>query len=128
MKFTLYNKRTILFLGLLLVLLQFPVIVSAMNPSDTNKKTERFFDIKINAFTPNGDGINDYFELEGLLNYPNNELLVFNRFSDRVYSKRGYSNDWAAPNVPSGLYYYLLTIHLPNGEIQKYSGKVNIIR
>jgi gliding motility-associated-like protein/uncharacterized repeat protein (TIGR01451 family) len=83
---------------------------------------------KVNMFTPNGDGINDYFEIPGLLNYPNNELLVFNRYSDKVYQKRNYANNWDGSNLPQGSYYYLLTIYLDNNAVQKYNGFVAIKR
>ena len=83
---------------------------------------------KVNMFTPNGDGVNDYFEIPGLLSYPNNELLVFNRYSDKVYQKRGYANDWDGSNLPQGNYYYFLTIYLDNNVVQKYSGFVAIKR
>jgi gliding motility-associated-like protein/uncharacterized repeat protein (TIGR01451 family) len=83
---------------------------------------------KANMFTPNGDGINDYFEISGLLRYPNNELLIFNRYSDRVYHKRGYANDWDGGNLPDGCYYYLLTIYLDNNVAQKYNGSITIKR
>lgn len=83
---------------------------------------------KVNMFTPNGDGVNDYFEIPGLLSYPNNELLVFNRYSDKVYEKRNYANNWDGSNLPSGSYYYLLTIYLDNNAVQKYNGFVAIKR
>jgi gliding motility-associated-like protein/uncharacterized repeat protein (TIGR01451 family) len=83
---------------------------------------------KVNMFTPNGDGVNDYFEIPGLLNYPNNELLVFNRYSDKVYQKRNYANNWDGSNLPPGNYYYLLTIYLDNSAVQKYNGFVAIKR
>jgi gliding motility-associated-like protein/uncharacterized repeat protein (TIGR01451 family) len=81
-----------------------------------------------NMFTPNGDGVNDYFEISGLLNYPNNELLVFNRYSDKVYHKRGYANNWDGSKLPEGCYYYLLTIYLDNSVVQKYNGSIIIKR
>jgi gliding motility-associated-like protein/uncharacterized repeat protein (TIGR01451 family) len=83
---------------------------------------------KANAFTPNGDGVNDYFEIPGLLSYPNNELVVFNRYSDKVYQKRNYANDWDGSNLPAGSYYYFLTIYLNNSVVQKYNGAVAIKR
>ena len=32
-----------------------------------------------NAFSPNGDGVNDYWEILGLQNYPGNKLQIYNR-------------------------------------------------
>ena len=46
------------------------------------------------GFTPNSDGINDYFEITGIDNYPENELLIFNRWGNLVYKAKPYKNDW----------------------------------
>jgi gliding motility-associated-like protein/uncharacterized repeat protein (TIGR01451 family) len=83
---------------------------------------------KVNMFTLNGDGVNSHFEIPGLLSYPNNELTVFNRYSDKVYQKRNYANDWNGSNLPAGNYYYLLTIYLDNSAVQKYNGAIAIKR
>lgn len=91
-------------------------------------KTSKALDIKVTAFTPNGDGINDYFEIPGLEHYPNNELIVYNRFSDRVYYKKNYSNDWDGSGLPDGNYYYFLTITLDDGKVEKYNGFIAIRR
>jgi gliding motility-associated-like protein/uncharacterized repeat protein (TIGR01451 family) len=91
-------------------------------------KSSNVLDIKVTGFTPNGDGVNDYFEIPDLLSYPNNELTVFNRFSDRVYHMKNYANNWDGANVPNGNYYYLLSITLDNGTVQKYNGPLIIRR
>jgi len=96
--------------------------------STVNVLSNNVLSIEVTMFTPNGDGINDYFEIPGLLSYPNNEIVVFNRFSDRVYQKRGYTNDWSAAGLPNGNYFYILTVHLDNGTIQKYNGHVAVRR
>ena len=46
------------------------------------------------AFSPNNDGMNDYFKVEGLEAYPENELKVFNRFGVLLYEQSDYQNDW----------------------------------
>ncbi|MBC7694490.1 MAG: gliding motility-associated C-terminal domain-containing protein [Burkholderiales bacterium] len=71
------------------------------------------------AFTPDGDPKNETFVILGIENYPNNELKVFNRWGNLVYSKKQYDNSWAGyPNVsgpvlgtdklPASTYYYIL--------------------
>jgi gliding motility-associated-like protein len=69
--------------------------------------------------TPNGDGINDYFNIEGL-EYTFNELVIINTGGAVVYRSRDYRSDdpdgaWtgldlSGNEVPEGTYYFLLTI------------------
>lgn len=66
--------------------------------------------IKIpNAFTPNGDGINDYFIVPGSERFERMELAVFNRWGNEVYKSNNYQNDWAGLTLNEGVYYYQLT-------------------
>ncbi|MDW7693969.1 isopeptide-forming domain-containing fimbrial protein [Flammeovirgaceae bacterium SG7u.111] len=62
--------------------------------------------------TPNFDGFNDYLEVKGLENFPNNNLLVFNRWGNKVFESDSYQNDWAGTYngnpLPDGTYYYVL--------------------
>ena len=53
-----------------------------------------------NGISPNGDGFNDFFTVRGLENYPNNRLLVFNRWGNQVYEEQNYrnSNPWYGTN------------------------------
>lgn len=72
------------------------------------------------AFTPNGDGYNDFFIIENIDEYPENELLVMNRWGTLVYSASPYNNDWdGSPNkglviygnqIPEGAYFYVLKL------------------
>ena len=88
-----------------------------------------------NAITPNEDGLNDVFIIDFILadpsKYPDNELLIFNRWGDTVYRARPYQNDWSGINklgipLPEGTYYYLLRLDLQNGLI--YKGDITILR
>jgi len=76
-----------------------------------------------NGFSPNEDGFNDTFVIEGLEQYPNNEIIIFNRWGDRVYSSSPYLNDWngtatnnelkiTGEQVTEGTYYYILDLHV----------------
>ncbi|MEY3199745.1 MAG: hypothetical protein RJA13_1703, partial [Bacteroidota bacterium] len=70
------------------------------------------------AFTPDGDGINDAFVILGIENFPDNELVIFNRWGNIVYEVKDYNNDWVGNStsklnivgneLPSGTYYYIL--------------------
>jgi gliding motility-associated-like protein len=67
------------------------------------------------AFTPNDNGINDYFVVPGLDGYNVRELTVFDRYGGVVYESNLYNNDWDGTNMsgdrlPDATYYYILTI------------------
>ncbi|MBW8333868.1 MAG: tandem-95 repeat protein, partial [Prolixibacteraceae bacterium] len=67
--------------------------------------------------TPNGDGTNDTFIIEGIDLYPNNKLTLFNRWGNVVYEKSGYLNEWdgnanvtkiGTKSLPAGTYYFII--------------------
>jgi gliding motility-associated-like protein len=60
-----------------------------------------------NIITPNGDRYNEYFVLKGL-NASAYALTIYSRWGKQVYYTASYQQDWNAPNLPSGLYYYHL--------------------
>jgi gliding motility-associated-like protein len=68
-------------------------------------------------FTPNGDGQNDTYHIEGIEYFPGNSLTIFNRWGNVVYKKSGYLNDWDGYSnvskvgrsaLPVGTYFYVL--------------------
>lgn len=82
-----------------------------------------------NLFTPNGDGINDTFEIRGLSNYAENELVIVNRWNNEVYSKKKYDNSWAGEGLNEGTYFYLLKVRKNSGsEWQVFKGYITLIR
>lgn len=62
-----------------------------------------------NAWTPNNDGVNDLFYVENLELYPQNQLIVYNRYGVVVYQTTDYRNNWTGADLPSGTYYYHFT-------------------
>ncbi len=82
-----------------------------------------------NAFSPNGDGINDAWEIENLDTYPEADLIVFNRYGQTVFSSNGYTAAWdgktSGTTLPSGTYFY--EIDLKTG-LGNPSGWVVILR
>ncbi|WP_405291991.1 tandem-95 repeat protein, partial [Algibacter sp. Ld11] len=74
------------------------------------------------TFTPhNVDGINDYFTIDCIENYPKNTLKIYNRWGYEVYTASGYNNTWDGVSngprtvneedkVPVGTYYYVLDL------------------
>lgn len=85
--------------------------------------------IVTNLFSPNGDGINDFWYIENLQFYTTNEVTVYNIYGQVVFSKKGYTNDWdgtynGAP-LPDGTYYYIIK-PTETGSILK--GSLDILR
>ena len=86
-------------------------------------------DIKVyNAFSPNSDGDNDYFIIQGIESHPGNILKVYNRWGVVVYEVFEYKNDWNGTwleeNLPDGTYFY--TLSLTGGEFM--TGYIQIQR
>ena len=89
------------------------------------------FEFRIpNAFSPNGDGINDFFEIIGIEKYPGNSITIVNRWGNRVYEAKNYGIDtnpvfwdgfantgttFLGDELPTGTYYYILD--LGNGQV-----------
>jgi gliding motility-associated-like protein len=71
-----------------------------------------------NGITPNGDGNNDVWKIKGIEFFPDNEVVILNRWGDRIKTMRHYDNVnvfWDGSNehgkpVPDGTYFYTLTI------------------
>jgi gliding motility-associated-like protein len=75
-----------------------------------------------NAVSPNNDGLNDFFLIDGIDCYPNNTVEIYNKWGILIYETRGYDNNFKAfrgqsegrstlnksEGVPDGTYYYIL--------------------
>jgi gliding motility-associated-like protein len=83
----------------------------------------------VNTFTPNGDGINDTWDIPSLSAYPNCLVNIFTRYGTMVYKSIGYAKAWDGTfntqPVPPGTYYYI--IDLKNGK-DKITGAVTVLR
>ncbi len=79
-----------------------------------------------NIFTPNGDGLNDYLVFENLEYFPNNKLVVYNRWGQKLLEKEGYQNDWNGDDAPDGTYFYLLELNNKASTLHK--GSITMIR
>jgi len=60
-----------------------------------------------NVITPNGDGANDLFEIDGLKFWPRTKLTIYNRWGQPVYKSEDYQNDWGT-DASEGTYFYLV--------------------
>lgn len=72
-----------------------------------------------NIITPNGDGVNDALEIEGIARFPSNEISVYNRWGAMVFQTQNYQNDWYGTwngkPLPDGTYFYVLE-NIESGE------------
>jgi gliding motility-associated-like protein len=62
------------------------------------------------GMSPNGDGLNDFFDIIGIEAHPDNKLVVTNRWGNIVYQIEDYTNDWNGVNMdgdelPEGVYF-----------------------
>ncbi|RDY58097.1 gliding motility-associated C-terminal domain-containing protein [Flagellimonas nanhaiensis] len=72
--------------------------------------------------SPNNDGLNDFLVIEGLSDSPNNSVLIYNRFGQKVFEKSNYVDEFTGVSntgslimsqdigLPEGVYYYLATL------------------
>jgi gliding motility-associated-like protein len=84
-----------------------------------------------NAFSPNGDGVNDTWQIDNIQSFPGAKLEIYNRWGSKLYEKVGYSNDWngtyQGKELPVNTYFYLVTYSV-QGQPRKLTGAVSIIR
>jgi len=82
-----------------------------------------------NTFTPNGDGINDVWDIAALQNYPACDVSIFTRYGILVYHSVGYAKPWDGTynggKLPTGTYYYLI---LPQTGMKALAGPITIVR
>lgn len=82
-----------------------------------------------NTFTPNGDGVNDYWKITSIENYPDAIVQVFSRYGQKVYESKGYGTPFEGnlngKKLPAGVYYYIINLKT-NCNI--LSGSLTVIR
>ena len=97
---------------------------------------EASFDISVvacdteipNVFSPNSDGMNDFFRIPGIEGFPNSRLEVYNRWGTVIYQDQDYKGGWDGrlngEPVADGSYYYVL--YRSDGE--SFHGAISIVR
>ncbi len=74
-----------------------------------------------NIITPNGDGINDYFKIKGLEWSSGWEMSIFNREGKMVFHSSDYKNNWNAPDLSDGVYFYIM-----EKQGKRYKGNISV--
>lgn len=88
------------------------------------------------GFSPNGDMINDLFVIRGILRYPKNTFMVFNRWGNKLFEASPYENTWdgkayqggvivGGDELPVGTYFYILNL---NDGTPVYKGTIYLNR
>jgi gliding motility-associated-like protein len=104
-------------------------VESDCNTSTDDVSVEVFPNIEVpNSFTPNGDGINDTWNIPSIVTFSNPRLIVVNRYGRTVfesYNNTPWDGKSRGKDLPSGAYFYTLYI---NRDYKIYAGWVFITR
>ena len=84
------------------------------------------------AMSPNRDGINDVFFISDIEEFPNSELIIYNRWGNIVFQTTNYQNNWAgtwknSQELPDGTYFYQLMLNEPNDD-RMFEGFIELHR
>ncbi len=110
--------------------------VYALNESDCEESAHIYLEViedimAYNVFSPNGDGINDFFDIKNADRFPEILVEVYSRWGDMLFQSKGYddSKRWdgstRGKNAPLGTYYFVL---IPYSGATPITGNVTIIR
>ncbi len=82
-----------------------------------------------NTFSPNNDGVNDTWNIDALVTYPDCSIQIYNRWGQPVYQGTGYAKPWDGNHngsrLPEGTYYYVIDL---KNNTPRLSGWVLIVR
>jgi gliding motility-associated-like protein len=132
------NGTAEIFINALTILKEGVITVVASQPGDNNWNPAPnvvqtitslpTFDNITSLFTPNNDGMNDYWYIPSIEEYGRVQVKIYNRFGNLVYSSASYENDWDGTwngkELPSASYYYIIN----SAEKGVITGTVNILR
>ncbi|MFN8713122.1 MAG: gliding motility-associated C-terminal domain-containing protein [Bacteroidota bacterium] len=84
-----------------------------------------------NGFTPNGDGVNDFWQIDNITPFENCEVEVYNRWGELLFRSVGYNTPWDGrydgQELPVGTYYYVIDLNDPLFP-EPYTGPITIMR
>ena len=106
------------------------IVTNGVCPADTDKVSITVGDLKIpTLITPNGDAMNEYFEIRGIESLGKSELIIFDRKGIQVFKNSNYDNEWNGVDynsdpLPGDTYFFILK----TGSGKSYSGYIVIRR
>jgi gliding motility-associated-like protein len=81
------------------------------------------------GFTPNGDAVNDTWNIQNLTRYEDHQVIIYSRAGRVLFESRDYNTEWDGTYegelVPGGVYYYTINVFQYQ---RKYSGTVTVLR
>lgn len=86
-----------------------------------------------NAFSPNNDGINDYFNVQGI-GLDAVEMSIYNRWGQIVFTSDNTAKGWdgfdlySGTQCPIGVYVYKVTVKSFKGDTREYTGRVTLVK
>lgn len=109
------NKKHFLFIGTTI--------------GDTTPREPLVFQIA-NVVTVGNDDKNDYWQIRGIENYPDNEVRIVDAWGTEVFRRKNYTNanGWRAENVSAGTYYYILRINEGLASNTRLTGYITVLK
>jgi gliding motility-associated-like protein len=80
------------------------------------------------AFTPNGDGLNDIFNIADMKGQHLVDFSVYNRFGNKIFHTSSTTKGWDGLLQPVGAYVYIISYRNKGGRLRRQSGTVILIR
>ncbi len=114
------------------------ILNSGTNCADTAKATIHYADslnkVKtVNVFTPNNDGLNDYFKINGIAKCGEAEVVIYNRWGQEIFKSLDKDFMWDGKTskgepVSEGVYFYIGSFKKQNESQVKLHGTITLIR
>lgn len=84
------------------------------------------------GLTPNGDGINDFWVIQGVERFESAIVSVYDRWGQLVFKSTGYAKPWDGTNkgksLPMAAYYYVIELNSLEVEIPPITGVISILK
>lgn len=108
------------------------IVLTNLRVTDCNNAGENCYEEFTNIITPNGDGSNEFFEISCAASVEN-DLFVYDRWGNLVYSQKNYDNLWNGVNssgseLPENAYLWVLVVKDNGTTLSTYKGAVTILR
>jgi gliding motility-associated-like protein len=107
-------------------------LLLAVSLQAQNKEKENPYFTTISSFTPNNDGVNDFWRLEWKSKPDSIKLTIYNRWGQIIAESKNQDFEWNGKNrknkdAENGTYVFSVEIYT-FGEIKKYNGSITLIR